>query len=575
MTRPLAALLIALGACFGAAQTYVYQRAMDIGTLDPLIAGSNFSAEVAQNLYETLYGYGGTSLALEPRLATNYAVSNGGRTYTFYLRSGVTFHSGNRFTCNDVKYSFMRNFIFDPGLLTEAVLGPGAVGAWAFGEGTPDEAYADYWSKIDRSVRCENDKTVVITVLEADPGLLSKLNAHFYSIIDSEWVKANGMWDGTEATWRDWIDVDYLDHYLQDRASGTGAFRLVEWESGERLVAERYADYWGPAPTVERVIYRVVPEETERVAALIAGEADQIDFMGAGMPEAELAAQPGVTILNPGVDESLPWGIADIGAVLFNYNLTAQDNPYIGSGELNGDGIPPDFFTDVDVRKCFSYSFDAEGFGRMLFGDASVTLTMALAPQFGGYDPNIPRYGLDREKAERHCRAAWNGEVWENGFTLALPFPQDHAFFNLFAQQLRENLAALNEKFVIEVADASWGEYFDPVEGNKAPMKLMASQFAYPDAAGIVPGWYQSGASWPGLFGYKNDEIDRLLEEVRTEFNEAKRNENYRRVGRLGYEDAAFILLPNAADVVVVRGEVSGVYRNPARAGLLWRELTK
>lgn len=575
MKKQLITLILALTLGWSAAQTYVYQRANDIGTLNPFIANASPSAEVAQNLYETLYGYAGTSLQLEPQLATSYEASADGLTYTFHLREGVTFHSGNPFTCADVRYSYLRALIYDPGLLTEAVLGPGGVGAWAFGEGTPDEEYAAFWRSIDRSIECLDEMTALVRVVKADPVLLPKLNTHLTSIVDSRWAMEQGMWDGTEATWRDWIEAYDTDVLLQTAASGTGAYRLVEWEPGVHVVAERYDGYWGAQPYYERITYAVVQDEGERIAALMAGAADQIDFSGEAMSEDELADQPGVTVLDPSTDPTLPWGLTDIWGALFNYAMEPEGNPYIGSGQLDGAGIPPDFFTDVNVRKCFAYTFDPDAYDEALLGGKGLTLTMALAPQFGGYDATIPTYTADEAAAEEHCRAAWGGQVWERGVRFSLPYPLGHAPFDVFATQFKGSFEALNQKFHVDLVDISWDEYFDPAAGQRAPMKLMGSPFLLPDASGILPGWYESHSSWPGIFGYSNAEIDDLLTATRSEFDEAKRNESYRRIGLLGYEDAAFILLPGSAEVVVVSGQVSGVDKNPARVGLLWRDLTQ
>ena len=74
-------------------------------TLDPVLAYDTVSGRVLENVYETLYGFASSSTELSPRLATAHVVSPDGLTYTFTLREGVEFHSGNSFSCKDVEWS--------------------------------------------------------------------------------------------------------------------------------------------------------------------------------------------------------------------------------------------------------------------------------------------------------------------------------------------------------------------------------------------------------------------------------------------------------------------------------------
>lgn len=568
-------LVAALGLALTQAQTYVFQRTDDIRTLDPIEVSENISKSVVENVYEGLYGYHGASVELEPRLATSYEVSDDGQTYTFHLRQGVRFHSGNPFTCSDAEYSLKRALVIYPGILAEAVFAPGTQGAYQFDDGTPDAEYQNYWDSIERSVECSDDSTLVFRTRDPDPILIARLATTPFSMIDSVWAKANGMWDGSEATWRRWIDEDLSTHHLHDHASGTGAFKVVGWEPGVRVTAERNADYWGPAPQLERVVYEVVPDGAARIAALQAGEADQIDLPSDAITRTELAALPGVKLLDPRQDPSLPWGLTSVWAILFNYSIEDEGTSYIGSGKLDGQGVPPDFFTDRDVRKCFAYSFDPEAYNQEAWEGTGILITMALLPEFDGYDASIPSYGLDPAKAEEHCRAAWGGKVWENGFRLALPLVPDHSLAAPVLRQFKKNLEALNPKFAVDLVEIDWDELFDASDELRLPLDVLGDTISLPDSAGFMISWYQSGLSAPGYYGYRNDEIDALIEGARTEFDAAKRAEAYRQVGRIGYDDAAFVLIPNAPYVMTVSDKVSGAYRNPVRVEVQWKDLTK
>lgn len=560
-------LLVLLGYGLAAGQTYVFQRLLDVETLDPLGDYSPWGQSVIENLYEGLYGYRGMTIELEPNLATSYELSADKLTYTFHLREGVRFHSGNPFTCADVEYTIERALIVKPGIVGQALLGGNGDARSDLDEDATDAAYADYWDRIANSVECLDEHTAAIHTRQPDPILFAGLMSPPYFIVDSGLVKANGGWDGTGATWREWQGADLTTGYLSNHAAGTGAFRLVSWEPGVRLVAERHPDYWGPAPQIQTVIYQVEPDEDLRVEALLAGEADQIDVRMT--PLSDLEGQPGVKVLDPSKDPTLPWGIRVVGAIFLNENMGATDNPVIGSGKLDGLGVPPDFFADADARKCFAYAWDTGEDDPQYAGDGSFYATMLLLPFYPAYDASIPRYKLDLTRAEEHCRAAWGGQLWENGMRFVVPSD------DWVGAYFKSTLESLNPKFHIELADVGEEQQARMWSELQFPWTTAAGYASFPDPYEFMSDWYQSSTSFTGRLGYANAQIDRLIAEARTEFDEAKRNELYRQVGRLAYEDAPFILLPSFPYTIVVSDKVTGAYRNPMFTEVRWADLRK
>ncbi|WP_309570663.1 ABC transporter substrate-binding protein, partial [Deinococcus sp.] len=114
----LATLTLSLAACSSKSQTsaqastLVVQESADIPTLDPGTTYDTGSGQIVENLYETLLTYKGNSIRdLAPLLATEWKEEEGGRRYTFTLRDGVKFHTGNPFECKDAEYTFRRNLV--------------------------------------------------------------------------------------------------------------------------------------------------------------------------------------------------------------------------------------------------------------------------------------------------------------------------------------------------------------------------------------------------------------------------------------------------------------------------------
>lgn len=561
-----AALLAIAALGSGVGQTYVFQRLFDVETLDPIGDFSPWGQSVIENLYEGLYGVEGMSTELRPRLATGHEVSADGRTHTFRLREGVRFHGGNPFTCRDVEYSLERALVADPGLVGEALIGTAANALVELGEDGSDAAYEAYFARVADSVECLDDHTAVVRSLEPDAILFAALAGVRYVIVDSALVKANGGWDGTETTRRDWLGADLTAGYLHDHAAGTGAFRLASWEPGVRLVAERNPDYWGAAPRLEKVVYEVVEDEEARVAALLAGEADQIDVRFT--PWSELEGLAGVRLIGGPGDAATPPSVRVVGAAFFNQDMGA-DSPLIGSGRFDGHGVPPDFFSDVDARKCFAYAWDTGEDDPEYLADGAFFPSMLLLPFYAAYDPTIPRYGLDLAKAEEHCRAAWGGRLWEAGMYIAVPRE------DWLGALWKENIEALNPKFEIDVVDMSAEDSARLWDELRLPWVNNAGYASFPDPYEFMADWYQSSTSFTARLGYVNEEIDRLVALARREFDATKRDEAYRRVGRLAYEDAPFVIMPSIPYRVVVSARVEGAYRNPLFTEVRWADLSK
>ena len=580
--KKLITLLMALGATLALAQgTYVEQSFGDVDTLDPVQAYDSASGQVIENVYEGLYGYEGESVTdYVPQLATDHEVSEDGMTHTYTLREGVQFHSGNDFTCADVEYSIQRALVINPAdsgawILAEPLIGYGSNANDALGEDASEEEYTEYWNAIDGSVECVDDYTVQFNLVNPDPAFFSKMLFYAAFIVDSQWAIDNGMWDGTADTWRDWVGANLRDHYLQTHMSGTGAYQLVAWEPGIRVVAERFADYWGEPGSVETVILQQVEDEASRIQALLAGDADQIT-LGSRASLAQVRGQPGVRVYDAAEDPDLGWSSVTVNAVFFDQNINPENNDNIGSGELDGLGIPPDFFTDVNVRKCFNYAFDPDVYIQDVLQGEGQVLTMALPPSYLGYDPDVPTYSNDLEAAEEACRAAWDGQLWENGMYLTIAYNSGNTSRQTVAEILKANLESLNPKFTIDTRSIQWSQFLEERNNRNLPVSIVGWIPDYADPDNYIHTFYASTGYYASQMGYANEEIDALDQEARTSLDEDRRVELYSQIGQLAYEDAPYILLPSGVPYLVTREEVQGVYNNPMLSGVyLWKDISK
>jgi peptide/nickel transport system substrate-binding protein len=553
--------------------TYVHLTFGPMDSLDPAHAYDTASGVAIENIFERLVGYVGDSVTeFEPQLATEWEISEDGLTYTYTLRQGVVFHSGNPFTCADVEYSIKRALVTNhPSsgvwFLAETLVGTQDNANSYLGEDASDEAYAEYWQRIDNSVVCLDDYTVQFNLQQIDPSFFVKLMSNVASIVDKQHAIDNGLWDGTEETWRDWVGVDLREHGLHANTSGTGAYRLVSWD-GTTLIAERFEDYWGEAPAIQTVVIDVVEETSTRILALQQGDADRITLDRASL--AQVRGSPGVTI-----HERDEWVSTTVGVLFFNHAINMNGNPDVGTGQL-GSGIPSNFFADVDLRKCFAYSFDQQAFIDQVLQGEGQALTMVLPPSFLGYDPDIPLYDLDPERAEEHCRAAHGGAVWEQGFEFTATYNAGNVIRQAALEIVKENIEALNPRFRMNIRALSWPEFLNHTDQGFGTMFALGWAPSYADSDYMIHPFYHKDGFYSGRTNYANEEMTALVEAARQTVDEEERAAYYRQIGWLGYEEVPFLAYPSPTLFIVTRDNIEGVYLNPMYGGqFLWKDISK
>ena len=564
-------LLLTLGVISGLAfaqrDTFVSQQ-LPGGpvSLDPVRAYDSASGLVLQNVYETLYTYDGEAIdEFAPLLATDYTVSDDGLTYTFTLREGVPFHSGNTLSCKDVEYSYEYGFVnANPEGANVYLMGDALLGQHE-ADGSDPAAYQEAVSfeTIDNAVECPDGPdglTVQFNLAQAEPAFIPIQAYTAFSIIDSEWAKANGMWDGTEATWTEWIGRDVTQEFLHDNVSGTGPYRLVE-TSDQQTILERFDDYWGwqdveeiTAP--ETAVFQYVEEQSSRILALQQGDADHIS-VNERSSLVQLEGAPGVAIL-----EDPDWSVAGNTIVYMNYDIDTSNNEDVGCGEL-GCGIPSDFFADPNIRRGFAHLFDQQAFIDQIYDGAGTPVTMGLPRGFLGYDADLPIRTLDFEQAEQYFREAFGGEVWEEGFEFTALYNEGNDVRRTALQMIAENLSFLHPDFRMNVRSLPWPDYLARTSEQKAPMFALGWGADYADPKNFIDTYYSDSGFYSARTSISEPEMQALIDEANTLTDPEARAAIYNQIGQLHYDLVPLIVLPEQAPFLTVREELEGVYRNP------------
>jgi peptide/nickel transport system substrate-binding protein len=211
----------------------------EVTTLDPHYFQLTSNIDIDRLVYSTLVTHDIES-KVNPDLAISWRMLDG-LHWEFKLREGVTWQDGSPLTADDVVFTVQRAHTVQP---------------------SPSGSILQYLKHIV-TVTAVDDRTVVIETDLPDPILLNELT--------KVWIVSRK--NGSNA-----VTADYN---ATKAAIGTGPYRVIEWVPGDRMTLARYDGYFGPKPDWERVIYRPIPGDAVRVAALLSGDLDLISSVSA------------------------------------------------------------------------------------------------------------------------------------------------------------------------------------------------------------------------------------------------------------------------------------------------------
>lgn len=521
-------------------------------TLDPARAYDTRSWEIIFNTYETLVNYSLSRQAFTPRLAATIpSIENGlirddGRTYIFPIRRGVFFHDGSALTPEDVTYSLRRLLLTDAPrgpswLLLEPLLG---VHTFPRRQGVPEVDI----DALLHATQVEGD-TVVFRLRRPFAPFLSILSTPVTSILNKRWAVEHGAWPDTAESARDFCGREEADSALATQCNGTGPFRFVRWEREHVVELERFPGYWRAPATLKRV--RILRENDwqGRKALLGAGEADMVQTDRLHVPEIE--GQPGSRIY-----DDLTILVCD--GIGFNFNINVEENPVVGSGRLDGHGIPGNFFSDLHVRRGFNYAFDWERLIRDTYHGKGRQMLGPIPEGLFGFDPDQPRYSYDPQAAVAELKQAFDGQLWERGFHMIAHYNAGNLLRRDAPVILQENLKRLNPRFSLEVQAIEFPAYLKALREHKLSLFTTGWLVDYPDPHDFVYPLLSAHGQYGDARQYEDPEIEGLIADGLASTDPSWRLRIYSRLQRLAYERAVDIYTVQPVGLGVLRSWVQG-----------------
>ncbi|HLJ61746.1 MAG TPA: ABC transporter substrate-binding protein [bacterium] len=221
-----------------------------IRSLDPGHTLEPDGEMVTHACYDALVTFDGADLSTpKPHVATSWKVSGGGRLYTFTLRQGIRFASGNPLTSADVKWSFDRviNLQSNP---------------------------AFFLANVDE-VQAPDPQTIVLRLKAPQPSILPILSNGALGIMDSKLVTSQGGDASVDAKTK-----DHAEAWLQSHSAGSGAFMIQSYTPTQELVLARNPNHWRAPAKMDRIVLRSVPESSTQALQLERGDLDLAMSLG-------------------------------------------------------------------------------------------------------------------------------------------------------------------------------------------------------------------------------------------------------------------------------------------------------
>ena len=587
--------------------TYVYVTFGEPETLDPAWTYETAGSAIENNIYEGVVWFEKDKTdSFVGVLASDWSANDEGTVWTFNIRDGVTFHEGGTLEPHDLAYSMQRALLQDridgPHWMTHEVF----FGTYSMLETLNKANESEYESLADASedelvAACEYVKSAIVSDDEAGtltynlnspaPWFLAILaNSFAGATYDMEWMAENGDWDGDCATWLDFNDPAAEETILFNAANGTGPYMLDHWTPGEEIVLVANENYWraddepmwedGPSgvASINRVVQLFVSEFGTRLAMFEAGDADFITVD----PQYYTQLEPSygsVYCFDPDNEVTCPaeaggwmqvfagYQTATMTPAQFNQAINAEGgNTFMGSGELDGNGIPSDFFTDVHIRRAFAYCMDYDTMIAEALGGQGAQAQGPIIAGMMGYRDDGYMYSFDLDKCAEEFQASESG-VWDTGFYMQLGYNTGNDTRRLAAEILKAGIEAVNPNFQISVVGMPWPVLLNTRRAGKLPIYVGGWLEDFHDPHNWVHPFLHSGGAYGRVANIQeplSSTFDSMIEEAASFVDPEQRRPIYEEIQLMAQEEAPMIWLYQSVGRTHLSPYISGWYFNAA-----------
>jgi peptide/nickel transport system substrate-binding protein len=479
-----AVLILAAGAAAAApAGKVIIAQGVDPTTLDMMNQQETPASNVGAQMFETLVERD-ASLTLKPALAAEMPKLVSPTTWEIKLRRGVKFHNGEEFNAESVKFSLER--VSNPANKLRG---------------------SSSFAPIDR-VEIVDPLMVRVHTKKPWPILTNALS-----------FRQAAMYPPKEYAGKETAAVSR-------NPIGTGPYKFVRWAKDEEIVMEAFSDYWGGVPKIKTVVFKPIPDDAVRVAALQNGEID----VAVNIPP-HLA---NIIEKHPKIFLSTAPSIRTIQLMIYTHQMDKDHKP---TGPYNGPTA------DKRVRQAIAHAIDADEIIKSVLDGKAVRVATMLTSMHFGFDPSLKPIKQDLAKTKKLLTQAG----FPNGVEIVLNGPQ--------GRYVRDK----------EVAEAVAGQL------TKAGIKTTLRTFEFVNYLNNMVYVHKAGPVWligwgtptvdaetvyvplfksPNIFvNWHNEDFNGLAEAAQAEMDEKKRLAMYHRINKLWIEETPAVPLYQQIDL--------------------------
>jgi peptide/nickel transport system substrate-binding protein len=476
-------LLVPLTASAAPAGKVVIAQGVDPSTLDMMNQQETPASNVGAQIFDTLVERD-QNLKLVPALAAELPKLVAPTVWEVKLRKGVKFHNGEGFNAESVKFSLER--VSNPGnkLRGSSPFGP-----------------------IDR-VEIVDPYTVRVHTKKPWPIFVPAMG-----------FRQAAMYPPKEYAGKDTA-------FITKNPIGTGPYKFVRWAKDEEIVIEAFAGHWRGAPKIKTVVFRPIPDDAVRVAALQNGEID----IAVNIPP-HLAT---IIDKHPKLFLSTAPSIRTIQLMFYTHQMDAKHKP---TGPYNGPTV------DKRVRQAIAYALDIDEIIKGVLDGKAMRTPLLLTPLHFGFDPSLKPVKPDLGKVKTLLADAGH----PNGIDIVFNAPQGRYVRD---KEVAEAVTGQLNKAGIRTTLRTF-EFVNYLNNmvyvHKAgPMWLIGWGTPTVDAETVYVPLFRSGNT---LVNWHNEEFNRLVDEAQTIMDEKKRRAQYFRINKLWVEEMPAVPLYQQLDL--------------------------
>jgi len=482
-------------------------RGGDSVGLDPIQHTDGETFKVTENIFDTLVSYEEENTNVVPGLAESWEVAPDGLTYTFKLRQGVKFHDGTDFNAEAVKFNFDRWMDKNNPLHNKE------------GYEYYNDMFGGYLgdeSHVIKSVDVVDPYTVKFTLNRPLAPFIQNLGMSCFAIASPTALKEKGP------------------EKFNEEPVGTGPFVFKEWKRNDTITLEKNPNYWNAGfPKLDKLVFKVIPENTARLTALTSGEIDLMDGLNPDDAQTVKDNPEMQLILRPSMN---------IGFVGFNVEKKPLDNP--------------------KVREALAYAINKPAIVEAFFAGLGEPAVNPMPPSLWGWNGNIKdrEYNLDKAKqllAEAGYANGLKLKFW--AMPVARPYMPDGV---KIAEAIQQDLKKIGVE--TEIVTMEWATYLEKTKAGEQEIFMLGWTGDNGDPDNFLATLLdKNNIGGNNRTRYASEEVHKLLIAAQSATTKEEREKLYLQAQEIIFKDVPMVPLAHSTPALAAKKNVINYKPHP------------